>query len=190
VQTQDSERRFLRHLLLGLAAAIAIYALLRFLSERNLRGAAFDLRPSGLALVLDCLFLIVMVEIPVALFSLGFDFIDARRGVQVLAKIFLCLPLLGVSWHILLAKFHTVYVADELISVEGNSTWAQDTFPIAKTGRVELRRGALWDELSFIWFDKIDASGGVFRWDHRAQQQLDALLQELRARKIAVLETR
>jgi hypothetical protein len=185
----DAERRFVRHLLMGLVAAVAIYVLLRVLSEQNLRGGVFDLRAQGWAAAFDCLFLIVLVEIPVALFSVGFDQINARKSVQLLAKLFLLIPLMAISWHILLAKFHAVYIDDAAVTLEGNSNWAHDTFAIAKIGKVELHRGRLWDELQFIWYDKIDASGGIWRFDTRAQAELDRLLAKFRERGIVCRET-
>jgi hypothetical protein len=184
VAADKTGRRFVRHLILGLLVAIGISVWLRVLSGQNQRPGAFDLRPHGVALVLDGLFLIALVEIPVVLFSVGFEHMGARRSLQTLAKLFFLVPLMAISWHLLLAKFHTVYVEDDTIAVEGNSTWADDAFKIAKIDRIEIHRGKLWDELLFIWFDKIDASGGIWRFDRHAQEELDRLLAKLRERGI------
>jgi len=184
----DIDRRVVRHMIIALIAAVGVFVTCRIVSEVNFRDGAFDLRPTGLAVLFDFLFILVVFEVPVVLFTIAYDHVEIRRSLQVAAKVCLVLPLMVGSWHLLLAKFHAVAVEEKSITLEGTSTWANDSFPIGKIDRVEVHRGRLWDDLRFVWYDKIDASCGIYRFDGHAQRQLDALLAKFRERGIRYQE--
>src|SRR5262245_54586515 len=122
----ELDRRIMRHMIIALIAALGVFVTCRVVSEVNFRDGAFDLRPTGLAVVFDFLFILVVFEVPVVLFTIGYDAVEIRRSLQVAAKVCLVLPLMVGSWHLLLAKFHAVVVEEKSITVEGTSTWAND----------------------------------------------------------------